>query len=307
MDEKIPPYTIPQDVLLRYGGISNTQKEFLYAELQSLNFVYIPNFLKPQISGVHSLYRYGVCKSLRVINGESYGYFVCPLSLNPESHSFDAELKFCCGTPPQQYCCSSSQFSSGIHIVRSDLLISPSIVIGVSIGFLLLAIFFMIYAYSRLAHGLREKSTKLFYETSCVKCSNGSHISPQPLQSLELPLLSDMQPNEPPKKYYFQVVGWQKYPLKGRSMMIYLEIKIVYYYHPMVIKIISLEMDKSQSHTVKQRGSNLENAVRSCVQSEGCLGYLEVRRTAAYNIVGSGKAGLPKQMAAHTTLQTLKN
>ncbi|CAH8663346.1 unnamed protein product [Heterobilharzia americana] len=71
-------------------------------------------------------------------------------------------------------------------------------------------------------------------------------------------------------------------------------------------------------HTLLNKGgSNLENAVRSCVQSEGCLGYLEVRRTAAYNIekfysislpsVGSGKAGLPKQMAAHTTLQTLKN
>ncbi|CAH8874623.1 unnamed protein product [Trichobilharzia szidati] len=177
---------------------TNIQKEYLYSELQSLDFVYIPSFLRSQISGIDSLYRYGVCQSHKVINNESYEYFVCPSVLHTKSSSFDNELRFCCGVPPQQYCCSSSQFASGIHVVRSDLLISPSIVIGAGIGFLLLAVFIIIYTYSKLAYGFRQRSSKLFHETNCV--AYGPNIPRQLLHGSELPLSSDLESIEPPKK-----------------------------------------------------------------------------------------------------------
>nr|CAH8875542.1 unnamed protein product [Trichobilharzia regenti] len=198
MDERISGVSIPQEVLLRYGGITNIQKEYLYGEFQSLDFVYIPSFLRSQISSIDSLYRYGICQSHKVIYNESYEYFVCPSVLHTKSSSFDNELRFCCGVPPQQYCCSSSQFTSGIHVIRSDLLISPSIVIGVSIGFLLLAVFMIIYTYSKLAYGFRQRSSKLFHETNCV--SYGPNIPRQLLHSSELPLSSDLESIEPPKK-----------------------------------------------------------------------------------------------------------
>ncbi|CAI2735896.1 unnamed protein product [Schistosoma spindalis] len=142
--------------------------------------------------------QYGVCQSPKDFNGQIYEYFVCPTSLNEKFSSFEGERIFCCGAPPQQYCCTSTEFSSGIHIVQSDLLISPSIFIGGSLGFFLFGIFFVIYAYSRLARNLRKASNKLFYETNVgVFASPDFH---QPIQNLELATSSDIQSNEPPKK-----------------------------------------------------------------------------------------------------------
>ncbi|CAH8678980.1 unnamed protein product [Schistosoma rodhaini] len=194
MDQKSSSHLIPHEVLMRYGGITNDHKNHLYSEMDSLNLVYIPSFLRSQGSGVKRLYQYGVCQSPRDFNGQIYEYFVCPTLLNVKFSSFESEQRFCCGAPPQQYCCTSTQFSSGIHIVQSDLLISPSIFIGGSLGFLLFGIFFVIFAFSRLARNLRKASNKLFYET------NASPAFRQPIQNLELNTSSDIQSNELPKK-----------------------------------------------------------------------------------------------------------
>ncbi|CAH8659480.1 unnamed protein product [Schistosoma curassoni] len=198
MDQKVSSYLVPREVLLRYGGITNDQKKHLYSEIHSLDFVYIPSFLESQGSGVELLYQYGVCQSPKEFDGQIYEYFVCPTSLNEKLGSFEGEQRFCCGAPPLQYCCTSTQFSSGIHIVQSDLLISPSIFIGGSLGFLLFGIFFVIYAYSRLARNLRKASNKLFYETNVgVFASPAFH---EPIQNLELATSSDIQSSGPPKK-----------------------------------------------------------------------------------------------------------
>ncbi|KAK4474588.1 hypothetical protein MN116_001727 [Schistosoma mekongi] len=191
-------YSIPKEVLLRYGGITNDQKKYLHSKMQSLNFVYIPSFLRRQISSFEPLYQYGVCQSPREVDGETYEYFLCPMSSNDVSSSFEREQRFCCGSPPQQYCCTSTQFSSGIHIVRSDLLISPSIVIGASVTFLLFGVFFIVYAYSKLARNLRKTSNTLFHELNCgMFASSALH---KPVHSIELTVPSDSQSNEPPKK-----------------------------------------------------------------------------------------------------------
>ncbi|KAH8866819.1 hypothetical protein EWB00_004207 [Schistosoma japonicum] len=198
MGAGVSNYSIPNEVLFRYGGITNDQKKYLHSKIQSLNFVYIPSFLRRQISSFEPLYQYGVCQSPREINGETYEYFICPMSLNAVSTSFEGEQRFCCGSPPQQYCCTSTQFSSGIQIVRSDLLISPSIVIGVSVTFLLFGVFCIVYAYSRLARNLRKTSNILFYELNCnMFASSALH---QPVHSIELTVPPESQSNEPPKK-----------------------------------------------------------------------------------------------------------
>ncbi|CAH8569716.1 unnamed protein product, partial [Schistosoma turkestanicum] len=198
MDAQKSIHSIPHEVLLRYGGITNDQKKNLYSEKQSLDFVYISSSLRSQISGVEHLYQYGVCQSPKSFNGENYHYFVCPISSDRELGSFKSEQRFCCGAPPQQYCCTSSQFSSRIHIVRSDLLVSPSIFIGASLAFLLFGVFCIIYVYSRLARNLRKASNKLFHETNHGVFA--SPAFPQPVQNLELSITSDLQPNGPPKK-----------------------------------------------------------------------------------------------------------
>ncbi|KAA0193325.1 hypothetical protein FBUS_07651 [Fasciolopsis buskii] len=152
---------VPSEVLQRFGGLSDKQKRDHYRSYQSLAFVKIPEFLKAQIQSIASLYKFGVCKTQPTATNVAEPYFVCPNVEPSPTVPFEEQLRYCCGSVSQQYCCSSSAFISGIRTVNSDLVISPSIVMGISLGFLLVCTLIAILAYSRIAKSIRRQSTKL--------------------------------------------------------------------------------------------------------------------------------------------------
>ncbi|CAL8073619.1 unnamed protein product [Calicophoron daubneyi] len=173
---------IPNEVLKRYGGLTNNQKYDLYRKFNSINFVSVPEFLKHQIGSVSDLSKFAVCKS------PTGQYFVCPSSQPSSPTPFEQESRYCCGFPPQQYCCTLSQFKSDIHIVQSALVISPSVVLGVSILFLMIAALITIVACARCAHGLRKQSSRLRYSISDLAgATHSAHLSKSSACSSHIP------------------------------------------------------------------------------------------------------------------------
>ncbi|OON18591.1 hypothetical protein X801_05554, partial [Opisthorchis viverrini] len=154
---------IPNEVLKRYGGLTMKQKRELYSKYQSLQFVDIPEFLKPQITSIEVLERFGVCKMPEKSAQVQTGYFVCP-KLPPTGTATSEEKRYCCGPVTQQFCCSAAEFIPA-------QVVSPSVIIGASLAFLLIATLLTIIAYSRIARGLRKQSSRMQHQAN----SNSSY------------------------------------------------------------------------------------------------------------------------------------
>ncbi|CAH8663475.1 unnamed protein product [Dicrocoelium dendriticum] len=161
-------FTLPSEVLKRFGGLTSIQKQDLYNH-QSLDFVWIPEYLKAQVTGVDSLEKYGICKSPNSSNLPK-PYFVCPDVQSSSTGLLDVE-RFCCGPPSHQTCCRLSTFSS-------TLALSPSIIIGLGLTFLLLSILITIVAYARIARALRKESSaiKLSFRRSSSQVPPRKHL-----------------------------------------------------------------------------------------------------------------------------------
>ncbi|TPP55931.1 putative jumonji domain containing protein [Fasciola gigantica] len=199
----VPTGRIPSEVLRRFGGLSDKQKRDLYRQYQSFAFVNIPVFLKTQIQSIESLYKFGVCKTQPTATNIVEPYFVCPSVQPSPTVPFEEQLRYCCGAVEQQYCCSSSAFISGIRTVTSDLVISPSIVMGISLGFLLLCTLVAILAYTKIARNLRRQSTKLQHYSASGPNLGTTYGSKSTFSTYHVPprnqLLSGYQEDKIPK------------------------------------------------------------------------------------------------------------
>ncbi|KAG5443306.1 hypothetical protein CSKR_109068 [Clonorchis sinensis] len=152
---------IPNEVLRRYGGLTMKQKRELYSKYQSLQFVDIPEFLKPQITSIEVLERFGVCKMPGQSGQVQTSYFVCPKLPPTGTATGEEEKRYCCGPVTQQFCCSAAEFTAGVRIISPAQVVSPSVIIGASLAFLLVATLLTIIAYSRIARGLRKQSSRM--------------------------------------------------------------------------------------------------------------------------------------------------
>ncbi|KAF6780114.1 hypothetical protein AHF37_00484 [Paragonimus kellicotti] len=200
--------SVPSEVLRRYGGLTNKQKRALYKQFHSLNFVTIPEFLKPQIRNIEglglcwlmttfsmfnkifNLDKFGVCKTPKGTVTSTAEYFVCPNVPSSSSVPGADEPRFCCGSIDRQYCCSSAEFLAGIRLINSALVVSPSIIMGTSLMFLLLSTLLAIFAYATIARGIRKQSTRLHqysnfgtsrshYDSKPSSVSLSSHVPPR--------------------------------------------------------------------------------------------------------------------------------
>ncbi|KAF5397565.1 hypothetical protein PHET_09205 [Paragonimus heterotremus] len=189
MAQTVTISSVPSEVLKRYGGLTNKQKRALYKQFHSLNFVTIPEFLKPQIRNIEELDKFGVCKTPKGTVTSTAEYFVCPNIPSSSAPGAD-EPRFCCGSIDRQYCCSSAEFLAGIRLINSALVVSPSIIIGTSLMFLLLSTLLAIFAYATIARGIRKQSTRLHqysnfgtsrshYDSKPSSVSLSSHVPPR--------------------------------------------------------------------------------------------------------------------------------
>ncbi|KAA3678675.1 uncharacterized protein DEA37_0011059 [Paragonimus westermani] len=173
MAQTVTISSVPSEVLWRYGGLTNKQKRALYKHFHSLSFVTIPEFLMPQIHNVEELDKFGVCKIPKGAVVSTAEYFVCPNTPSSSLAPGADEPRFCCGSIDRQYCCSSAEFLAGIRLIKltlcslsyislsSALVVSPSIVMGTSLVFLLLSTLLAIFAYATIARRIRKQSIRL--------------------------------------------------------------------------------------------------------------------------------------------------
>ncbi|GAA50014.1 jumonji domain-containing protein 2 [Clonorchis sinensis] len=88
-------------------------------------------------------------------------YFVCPKLPPTGTATGEEEKRYCCGPVTQQFCCSAAEFTAGVRIISPAQVVSPSVIIGASLAFLLVATLLTIIAYSRIARGLRKQSSRM--------------------------------------------------------------------------------------------------------------------------------------------------
>ncbi|KAF8567043.1 hypothetical protein P879_04054 [Paragonimus westermani] len=190
MAQTVTISSVPSEVMKRYGGLTNKQKRALYKHFHSLSFVTIPEFLKPQIHNVEELDKFGVCKIPKGTVVSTAEYFVCPNTPSSSLAPGADEPRFCCGSIDRQYCCSSAEFLAGIRLINSALVVSPSIVMGTSLMFLLLSTLLAIFAYATIARRIRKQSIRLHqysnfgtnrphYDSKPSSVSLSSHVPPR--------------------------------------------------------------------------------------------------------------------------------